>query len=254
MAKIDKKDIKKAVSDLYGSVADGREGIKVDSEDLGKALGYSREELDLVPAEANLGLGCGNPFEYGKPLLGEVVLDLGCGKGMDVFIAAKKVGGTGHVIGVDMTPKMIETARKISEGRGFTNVEFRLGEIEHLPLADNSVDLVISNCVINLSIDKAQVYREILRVLKPGGRISVSDIVHIQDLPDSVLENPAMYGTCVAGGMKVGEKKELLEDLGFKNVEIYVEKVSDEYASKWGIKEIDLRQYIARSATVAYKE
>lgn len=253
MARIDDKEVKKSVSEFYGDVAEGKKGVKVDSNDLGKALGYSEEELALVPKEANLGLGCGNPFEYGKPVEGEVVLDLGCGKGMDVFIAAKKVGETGKVIGVDMTPKMIETARKISDGRGFTNTDFRLGEIEHLPVADNSVDLVISNCVINLSIDKKQVYKEILRVLKPGGRISVSDIAHIQTLPDFILEDPKMYGTCVAGGMKVPEKKELLEEIGYKNIEIYVEKVSDEYAAKWGIKEIDLREYIARSATVAYK-
>lgn len=253
MASIDDKKIKKSVSDFYGNVADGNQNVKVDSKDLGKALGYSEEELSFVPEEANLGLGCGNPFEYGKPVEGEVVLDLGCGKGMDVFIAAKKVGETGRVIGVDMTPKMLETARKISEGRGFTNTDFRLGEIEHLPVADNSVDLVISNCVINLSTDKKQVYKEILRVLKPGGRISVSDIVHIQCLPDFILEDPKMYGTCVAGGMKVPEKKELLNKIGYKDIDIYVEKISDEYAGKWGIKEIDLKEYIARSATIAYK-
>ena len=142
-----------------------------------------------------MGLGCGNPQEKAEPKPGETILDLGCGKGMDVFIAAKKVGASGHVIGVDMTLEMVQKARMIAEKRKFTNVEFRLGEIEFLPIADNSIDLVLSNCVINLATDKSIVYREILRVLKKGGRIGISDITLSEHLPQEVLDDPRMYGT-----------------------------------------------------------
>lgn len=253
MGKIDKKDIQNSVADFYKGVANDEIKVKVDSKDLSESIGYSKEELKDIPEEANLGLGCGNPLIDGKPMPGETVLDLGCGKGMDVFNTAKKVGKEGFVIGVDMTPEMIKTARRIEKGRKFTNTHFRLGEIEYLPVADNSIDLVISNCVINLSTDKEQVYREILRVLKPGGRISIADIVHIKDLPESVLSDPRMYGTCVAGGGTAKYRKELLEKLGYRNIEIKLTPVSKEYVKKWGIDEIPLEEYIASSITVAYK-
>lgn len=251
---MEKEDIKKAVADFYGDVAEGKKGVSVDNIELAHSLGYTDEELANIPEEANLGLGCGNPLNHADLKEGEVVLDLGCGKGMDVFNTAKKVGKSGKVIGVDMTPKMIETARKIEKGRGFTNTEFRLGEIEHLPVADNSVDLVISNCVINLSTDKAQVFKDILRVLKPGGRISISDMVHIKELPQSVLDDPNMYGTCVAGGMTVPARKELLEKVGFTDVNIIIQKVTPEYVSKWNIDKVALEDYVASSATIAYKK
>lgn len=253
MDKIGKKDIDKSVSDFYKDLAQGKNAVKVDKIELAESLGYTKEELENIPEEANLGLGCGNPLNYANIKEGETVLDLGCGKGMDVFNAAKQVGQEGLVIGVDMTPEMIETARRIKEGRGFANTEFRLGEIEYLPVADNSVDLVISNCVINLSTDKSKVYEEILRVLRPGGRISVSDIVHIHKLPESILENPKMYGTCVAGGTTVSEKKDLIESIGFEDVNIHVEKITSQYAKKWGIDEIALEEYVASSNTTAYK-
>lgn len=253
MSKVSKEDIKKSVSQFYSDVASSKVSVQVDSKELSESIGYSKYELENIPEEANLGLGCGNPLIDGKPKLGEAVLDLGCGKGMDVFNAAKVVGESGHVIGVDMTAEMIQTARRIEKGRKFTNTEFRLGEIEHLPVADASIDLVISNCVINLSTDKEQVYKEILRVLKPNGRISISDIVHIKTLPNSVLANPNMYGTCVAGGESPQAKKELLESLGFKNVEISLKRVSKEYVKKWGIDEIPLEEYLASASTVAYK-
>lgn len=254
MGKLEKKDIKKSVSDFYKDVAEGKESIKVDNIELAKSLGYTEEDLAAIPEEANLGLGCGNPLTYADLKDGETVVDLGCGKGMDVFNTAKKMGKTGLVIGVDMTPEMIATARKIGEKRGFDNVEFRLGEIEHLPIADSSVDLVISNCVINLSPDKEQVYREILRILKPGGRVSISDIAHIHQLPDSVMENPKMYGNCVAGGMFIEEKEKMLEDLGYVDINIHVEKITAQYAKKWGITEVALEDYVASSSTVAFKE
>lgn len=188
-------DIKKSVADFYKDIAEDKKKVRVETEKLGKALGYTQEELDSVPEEANMGLGCGNPQEKAEPKPGEIILDLGCGKGMDVFIAAKKVGEEGHVIGVDMTLEMIQKARMIAEKRKFNNVEFRLGEIEYLPIQDNSIDLVLSNCVINLAPDKEMVYREIMRVLNKGGRIGISDITLSEPLPQEVLEDPKMYGT-----------------------------------------------------------
>lgn len=192
---LDEEVIRKSVRDFYTDIATGKKKARVNTDDLNKAIGYSKEQLDSVPEEANMGLGCGNPHEKAKPVEGERVLDLGCGKGFDVFIAAKSVGESGYVIGVDSSIDMVEKARHIGKKRKFDNVNFRLGEIEYLPVADNSMDIVISNCVINLSTQKEQVYREILRVLKPGGRIGISDITQAKPLPQSVLDNPRMYGT-----------------------------------------------------------
>lgn len=194
-SKLSQVDIKKSVANFYDNVAKNKTLTQVDNNDLNRAIGYSQEEIDSVPEEANMGLGCGNPQEKSQPQEGETVVDLGCGKGFDVFIAAKKVGESGHVIGVDMTPTMIEKAREIAGKRHFTQVDFRLGEIEHLPVADNTADLVISNCVINLSTAKQQVYNEIIRVLKPGGRIGISDITLTEVLPCQVTDDPKMYGT-----------------------------------------------------------
>lgn len=193
--RLDSDKIKKSVSTFYKNIANEKAGIEVDANKLGKAIGYSEEELSMVPEEANMGLGCGNPQEKAQPVNGEVVIDLGCGKGMDVFIASKKVGEEGHVIGVDMTYDMVTKARQIAKKRKFNNVEFRLGEIEYLPVADNTADIVLSNCVINLSTEKDQVYSEIIRVLKPGGRIGISDITLSEPLPQEVLDDPKMYGT-----------------------------------------------------------
>ena len=193
--KIQETDIKKSVADFYHAVATNQAGAKVDINELNKSIGYSEEQIASVPEEANMGLGCGNPQEKAQPQVGETVVDLGCGKGFDAFIAAKNVGETGQVIGVDMTIEMIRKARMIAGKRKFSQVDFRLGEIEHLPIADNTADLVISNCVINLSTAKQSVYNEIIRVLKPGGRIGISDITLYEELPDSVYENPKMYGT-----------------------------------------------------------
>lgn len=246
------REIKDQVASFYREVAEGKEQVKVESRELSRSLGYSEEELEDVPEEANMGLGCGNPQQNAEPRLGETVLDLGCGKGMDVFIAAKKVGNEGHVIGVDMTLEMIQKARMISEKRKFNNVEFRLGEIEYLPIPDNSVDLVISNCVINLSPQKDKVYNEIFRVLKPGGRIGISDITLVKPLPQEVVDDPRMYGSCVAGALTIEDKKKILEDSGFEEIELDVKKVSKEYASKWGI-EFDLENYIRSTIATATK-
>lgn len=161
--------------------------------DLGKALDYSEKDLSLAPGEANLGLGCGNPISKAELKPGEIVLDLGSGAGFDAFLAAERVGKTGKVIGVDMTPEMIEKARMNGEKFKISNVEFRLGEIEKLPVPDNSVDVVLSNCVINLSPDKSAVFKEIHRALKPGGRIIISDILRSGEMPEEIRSNPAAY-------------------------------------------------------------
>ncbi len=192
---MEKKDIKRSIYGFYDEIAKEDKKVSVDIDDLNKSLGYTKKDLKNIPKEAQMGLGCGNPGEVGKPQPGEIVADLGCGRGMDVFLASKIVGNTGRVIGVDSNYKMIERAREIASNKGFDNTEFRLGEIEHLPIGDNTLDLLISNCVINLSTDKKQVYKEIYRVLKPLGRISISDIILKKDLPKEIKKDPNMYGT-----------------------------------------------------------
>lgn len=250
---LDESEIRKSVRDFYTDIATGKKKTNVDSNELNKALGYSKEQLDSVPEEANMGLGCGNPHEKAKPMPGETVLDLGCGKGFDVFIAAKAVGENGYVIGVDSSIDMVEKARYIGTKRKFNNVNFRLGEIEYLPVADNSLDIVISNCVINLSTQKQQVYNEIHRVLKKGGRIGISDITQAKPLPQSVLDNPKMYGTWVAGSVTLDRLIEILKNAGFVNIDIDTKDVTDEYAAKWGITEVNLKDYIRSSTITAFK-
>ena len=190
-----KQDIRKSINDFYDDIAEKEVKVEGDIDKLNKSLGYSEEDLKDIPKEAQLGLGCGNPKEKGKPKLGEIVADLGCGKGMDVFLSSKSVGDSGLVIGIDNNYKMLEKAREISNKRGFKNTEFRLGEIEYLPIPDNYLDLLMSNCVINLSTDKPQVYGEVYRVLKPNGRISISDIVLKKDLPAEIKNDPNVHGT-----------------------------------------------------------
>jgi arsenite methyltransferase len=185
-----------------------------------QAIGYSDEELRSVPQGADLGLGCGHPTALASLKTGEVVLDLGSGAGIDCFLAADKVGETGRAIGVDMTPEMIEQARANARSEDIANVEFRLGEIEHLPVADSSVDVVISNCVINLSPDKPQVFREAFRALKPGGRLMVSDIVLRGELPREVLESMEQYVGCVAGASQIDDYLGAIRDAGFRDVRI----------------------------------
>ena len=186
-------------------------------------LGYSEEELKSVPDGANLALGCGNPTAHASIKEGETVLDLGAGGGLDCFIAANKVGKTGKVIGVDMTPQMIDRARENAKKGNYENIEFRLGEIENLPVANDAVDLIISNCVINLSPNKERVFNEAFRVLKPGGRMMLSDNVLLKELPDIIKENKDAYVGCISGAIMKDRYLELIEEAGFQDVEIMEE-------------------------------
>ncbi len=219
------EDIEKAVRSSYGAVAisnlsSEHDGVRAVAE----AFGYSPEELASIPAEANMGLSCGNPTATANLREGETVVDLGSGGGLDVFLAAAKVGPTGRAIGIDMTPEMVELARRNaargSNGQPFTNVEFHLATIEKLPLADNSVDCVISNCVINLATDKPAVFREIARVLKPGGRLAVSDIALKAALPAELGNDLMAYVGCISGAVPVEEYRQELLKAGFSNVEV----------------------------------
>ena len=219
------ENIERAVRSRYGSVAlsdlsSELEGVRAVAE----AFGYTPEELASIPAEANMGLSCGNPTATANLRKGETVVDLGSGGGLDVFLAAAKVGPTGRAIGIDMTPEMVERARRNAEhgnnGEPFRNVEFHLATIDNLPLADNSVDCVISNCVINLAPDKSAVFREIARVLKPGGRVAVSDIALKKELPSEVANDISAYTGCIAGAIPIVDYKRGLLEAGFSQVEV----------------------------------
>ncbi|MEM2885344.1 MAG: arsenite methyltransferase [Thermoproteota archaeon] len=191
--------------------------------EVSKRIGYSQQEIESVPEGANLGLGCGNPLALASLEPGEVVLDLGSGAGFDCFLAAKRVGKNGRVIGVDMTPEMVDKARANARRGKYANVEFRLGEIENLPVADNTIDVIISNCAINLSPDKGRVFQEAFRVLKPGGRIMISDIVLTKQLPDHIKKDIQAYVGCLSGAELKRRYLKLIEDAGFSQVKILEE-------------------------------
>ena len=190
------------------------------SSSVARQLGYSAKELSGLPDGANLGLGCGNPTALLALRPHQVVLDLGSGAGVDCFLASKKVGPKGHVIGVDMTPEMVSKARENARKGGYSNVEFRLGEIEHLPVADGSVDVVVSNCVINLAPDKGSVYREAFRVLRPGGRLAVSDVVATRPISERDRADPSLWSSCSSGALGVRRVRSLLRQAGFEQVEL----------------------------------
>lgn len=196
-------------------------------------LGYSAEDQALLPAGADLGLGCGNPKAIAALQPGEVVLDLGSGAGIDCFLAAAQVGPKGRVIGVDMTPEMLAKAKANAAKGDWGQVEFRLGEIEHLPVADDSVDVIVSNCVINLSPDKPQVFREALRVLKPGGRLAISDVVATAELPPEMRSDLRMVSGCVGGAAQVDELEAMLREAGFERVRIRPKSESREFIREW---------------------
>jgi SAM-dependent methyltransferase len=196
-------------------------------------MGYSKEDFASVPEGANMGLGCGNPVALASLQAGETVVDLGSGGGFDCFLAAKQVGNSGKVIGVDMTPDMLSKARANAEKMKATNVEFRLGEIEHLPVADNSADIIMSNCVINLSPDKHKVYRDAFRILKPGGRLAISDIIAIAPLPEEIQQNLELVSACVGGASTFDETNDMLAKAGFENIKITPKDESRKLISEW---------------------
>jgi arsenite methyltransferase len=208
-------------------------GAPINIIQISKEIGYTDEDILSVPLEANMGLGCGNPTALASLKKGERVLDLGSGGGLDCFLARKKVGETGYVIGVDMTPDMVKLARKNAKDSGVTNVEFRLGEIEHLPVADSSVDVIISNCVINLSLDKKQVFKEAFRVLKPGGRLSISDVVATKQIPQNIKQDLGLIAACVGGAEYVEKIREMLQDAGFRNIRMEPKANSREIVKSW---------------------
>ena len=262
METIDKEKIKEAVRESYGNVAkagsvsignsltasccgpsDGSAetnaaasccgGPEVTPEQMSTVMGYSKEDIVGVIEGANMGLGCGNPVALASLKPGETVVDLGSGGGFDCFLAAKQVGETGQVIGVDMTPEMITKARINTEKMATKNVEFRLGEIEYLPVADNSADLIMSNCVINLSPDKLSVYREAYRILKPGGRLSISDVLATAKLPDEVQKNLALVAACVGGAATIEDTEKILKEAGFQDIKIKAHDNSRNLIREW---------------------
>jgi SAM-dependent methyltransferase len=258
----DKEEIRQAVRERYGKVAGGA-GIsaltgaetsccgqsgtskanasaasccgspEVTSQQLSTLMGYSKEDIDSVPEGANMGLGCGNPVALASLKPGETVVDLGSGGGFDCFLAARQVGDSGKVIGVDMTADMVSKARKNAEKIGTNTVEFRLGEIEYLPMADNSADIIMSNCVVNLSPDKQKVYGDAFRVLKPGGRLAISDVVATAPLPDEIQQDLALLSACVGGAATIEDTERMLEKTGFQDIEIIPKDESRELISEW---------------------
>ena len=263
-------DIRQSVLDSYTQVAEASNnsgccGVEASCCDtssdeqintvISTRLGYSESDLINVPEGADMGLGCGNPRAIASIQPGETVLDLGSGGGFDCFLAAQELKETGRVIGVDMTPAMISKARANAEKGKYKNVEFRLGEIEHLPVADNTVDVIISNCVINLSPNKSQVFRDAFRVLKPGGRLAISDVVASCELPVDIRKNLALYSGCIAGALQINELEAIMNEAGFTNIRITPKDESREFIKDWapgkGVEEYVISAYIEAIKPVA---
>lgn len=222
-------NIKKLIKEGYAKVATTNSTCCISSsccsgpnlaENISKNIGYKEEDIKTVPQGANLGLGCGNPLASASLKEGETALDLGSGAGFDCFLAANKIGNKGKVIGIDMTPEMVEKAKANAKKGGYSNVDFRLGEIENLPVEDNSIDIIMSNCVINLSPDKESVFKEAFRVLKPGGRLIISDLVLVRDLPKSVKESSEAYVGCLAGAIFKKDYLNAIKKAGFSNIKV----------------------------------
>jgi len=239
-------DLKTMVRARYGSIATADTAsccapaasccaptTQMDAADKARAMGYAEADLAAVPDGANLGLGCGNPQAIAALQPGETVIDLGSGAGFDCFLAARAVGSTGHVIGVDMTHEMLAKARTNAARIGATNVEFRLGELEHLPIADNTADVILSNCVINLVPDKQRVFRETYRVLKPGGRLAISDVVNISALPEDLRGDAELICGCVSGAAAAAQIEAWLAAAGFRRIEVTVKPESRDLIATW---------------------
>lgn len=256
-------EIRNHVRDSYAQVAEANnnsDGCGIESSCCGISadldintlnslrLGYSENDMNSVPEGADMGLGCGNPHAIASLQPGDTVVDLGSGGGFDVFLAAREVGESGQVIGIDMTPTMISKARNNADKVDSTNVEFRLGEIEHLPVADNSVDVIISNCVINLSPDKAQVFRDAFRILKPQGRLAISDVVATIELPEEMRNDKKLHAGCMAGASLIENLHSMLADAGFEKIAITPKDESRDFIRDWapgsGVEDYVLSAYI----------
>lgn len=242
MAEQEHDVLRESVRNRYGSIASAGGsccgassccGATPDLVEHAEKLGYAIDEMGGLPQGADMGLGCGNPHAIANLKEGETVLDLGSGGGLDCFLASPRVGPSGRVIGIDMTPEMVQKARANARDGGYTNVEFRLGEIEHLPVADSSVDVILSNCVINLSPDKESVFKEAFRVLKLGGRLAISDVVAVKPLPAGVKQDPDTYCGCVGGAAAVNDIERMLFDSGFAEVRVDVKEDSAKLIADW---------------------
>lgn len=254
-------EIRTAVRNTYGDIAaQGDRGCgcgcgdssAVSPERMAAQMGYTDSEIATAPAEANLGLGCGNPQAIASLQQGETVVDLGSGAGFDCFLAAQHVGDSGQVIGVDMTPEMITKARKNAAKAGISNVSFRLGEIEHLPVADETVDVIISNCVINLSPEKPDVLNDAFRVLKSGGRLAVADVITTAPLPESVLRDLRAYTGCVSGAVSAEDIETMLKEAGFVDIRISPKDESRELVHEWS-SGANLEDYVVSALIEARK-
>ena len=265
MKDLQDSEIRESVRERYGQIAkDGKAGCgcapsgccsgpSTESQSTSSLkVGYSAEDVQAVPVGSDLGLGCGNPHAIAGLQPGETVLDLGSGAGFDSFLAAAQVGKSGRVIGVDMTPEMIAKAREYAGSEGYSNVEIRLGEIENLPVADQSVDVIISNCVINLSPDKRRVFHEAFRVLRPGGRLAISDVIATAPLPEAVRNDLALYSSCISGAVTIAELETMLLESGFHDIRIQPKDESREFIREWapGRK---IEDYIASAMIEAVK-
>ena len=256
------EDVKREVRSVYRNAAKGNNqnnscknnccGSSTNPNEYTKKFGYTKEELESIPQECNMGLGCGNPQNIASLKEGELVLDLGAGGGIDVFLAAKKVGPNGKVYGVDMTPEMLSKARDNAVKGNYKNVEFLLGEIEHLPLPNNSIDAIISNCVVNLSTNKAQVFKESFRVLKDGGRIAISDMVAYKPLPKEMINNKELYSNCISGASTIDELKNSLSKAGFVDIVIETQKDSRQFIKDW-VPGSDAENYVISAKIKAVK-
>jgi SAM-dependent methyltransferase len=266
---LDAETQRKVVRERYAGIAAGKSEAESDccssddsccssvettapTDETARQLGYSETEVESVDGDANLGLGCGNPQAIASLDAGESVLDLGSGAGFDCFLAAQAVGEAGRVIGVDMTPEMVEKARTNASQNDAENVEFRLGEIEHLPVSDESIDVIISNCVVNLSPDKPQVFDEAFRVLRPGGRLAISDVVLTAAVPDDVRADPDSVASCVAGASTVDGLETILTDTGFESVGIAPKDDSDEFIRDWD-DDHDVSEFLVSATITARK-